>query len=71
MVREEGLEPSRLAAQASKTCVSAIPPFPREWPLSQRLGERLWVAIHRVDDEVETVFLREVENMGILEGAGS
>lgn len=27
-MREEGLEPSCLAAQASETCVSAIPPPP-------------------------------------------
>ncbi len=29
MVRERGLEPLRLTAQASKTCVSAISPLPR------------------------------------------
>src|SRR5580658_3614078 len=54
LVREEGLEPSRLPAQASKTCVSAIPPFPLAWPSLQRIGERQWVAMHWRDNQVGT-----------------
>src|SRR5215472_4356882 len=53
LVREERLELSRLTAQASKTCVSAIPPFPLERPSPQPIGESLWVAMHNSEDEIE------------------
>src|SRR5215472_13066665 len=66
LVREERLELSRLTAQASKTCVSAIPPFPLERPLPQPIGESLWVAMHNSEDEIETRFLQEAEYMGLV-----